>query len=173
MRHTYFAGRSRPLDPTPEPTVLRAGGEPLDIPRLMASIHGMYSTGADLLAFLRGLLHGRLFDDPATLHAMQSTWRRFGFPRDRASLRQPNWPIEYALGTMRFRVPRIFAPLHPVPAVVGHSGSTGTWLFYCADWDVLLTGSVDEISAGAVPYRVVPKILTILRAGGVTAPSPR
>jgi D-alanyl-D-alanine carboxypeptidase len=173
MRHTYFAGRSRPLDPTPEPTVLRAGGEPLDIPLLMASFHGMYSTGADLLVFLGGLLRGRLFDDPRTLAMMQGRWNRFGFPRNLAALRQPNWPIEYALGMMRFRIPRIFAPLHPVPAVVGHSGSTGTWLFYCAEWDVLLTGSVDEVAAGAIPYRVVPRMLNILRAGGVAGPLSR
>jgi hypothetical protein len=85
-------------------------------------------------------------------------------PLDRAALRAPGWPIEYGLGIMRFRLPRVLTPLHPLPAVIGHTGSTGCWLFYCPQWDLYLVGSVDEVTAGAVPYRIVPKMLEIWRA---------
>lgn len=60
---------------------------------------------------------------------------------------------------MRYRLPRIFTRLRQLPAVIGHSGSTGTWLFFCPEWDLLLAGTVDEVTAGAVPYRVMPEIL--------------
>ena len=93
---------------------------------------------------------------------MQQCWNRFGLPTDRASLRSPGWPIEYGLGMMRFRLPRMLTPWRPVPSVVGHTGSTGCWLFYCEELDVFLCGSVDEVTAGAVPYRVVPEILRLL-----------
>jgi D-alanyl-D-alanine carboxypeptidase len=174
LRHTYFAGHSQPLDPTPEPTVLRFEGSPLHIPLMMRSLRGMYSTAEDTLVFLRSFVRGEVFRDPATLASMQQRWNRFSFPLDRAALRSPGWPIEYGLGIMRFRLPRVFTPLHPMPSVLGHTGSTGCWLFYCPQLDMLLSGSVDEVTAGAVPYRVVPKILQVLRSssrgtGGVSA----
>jgi CubicO group peptidase (beta-lactamase class C family) len=163
LRHTYFAGRSQPLDPTPEPMILRANGRPLSIPLLLRSIWGLYSTADDVLTFLRRFVRNEIFSNPTTLGRMQARWHRFGFPHDRAALRAPSWPIEYALGLMRFRLPRILTPLRPLPFVVGHTGSTGCWLFYCPEWDLFLAGSVEEVTAGAVPYRIVPKILRILR----------
>jgi D-alanyl-D-alanine carboxypeptidase len=168
LRHTWIAGHSRPLDPTPEPSVLHWEGRPLPIPLLIRSFRGIYSTAGDTLAFLRRLVRGEVFENPATLASMQQRWNRFGFPLDRAALRAPGWPIEYALGMMRFRLPRIFHPLHPMPAVVGHTGSTGCWLFYCPQRELLLAGSVDEATAGAVPYRIVPRILRILRTSSRT-----
>jgi CubicO group peptidase (beta-lactamase class C family) len=163
LRHTYFAGQSGPLDPTPAAVPLRHRGEPLHIPMLMKSFDGIYSTSRDALAFLRRLRSGEVFDDPATLDAMQSRWNRFGLPLDRAALRSPGWPIEYGLGMMRFRLPRLFTLPHVLPAVVGHTGSTGCWLFHCPEWDLFLSGSVDEVTAGAVPYRLVPRILGMMR----------
>ncbi|UCF77987.1 MAG: beta-lactamase family protein [Candidatus Eiseniibacteriota bacterium] len=164
LRHIYFAGLSRPMDPTPEPMILRAKGRPLHIPLLMRSVRGMYSTAADALSFMRQFVRNEVFQKPGTLASMQEHWHRFGFPLDRAALRSPGWPIEYGLGIMRFRLPRVFTPMHSLPAVLGHTGSTGCWLFYCPQWDMLLAGSVDEVTAGAVPYRIVPKILDILRS---------
>ena len=68
-------------------------------------------------------------------------------------------PIEYGLGIMRFRLPRLFTGMRRMPAVIGHTGSTGAWLFYCEELDLLLAGTVDQATAGAIPYRVVPKLL--------------
>jgi CubicO group peptidase (beta-lactamase class C family) len=164
LRHTYFVGQSRPVDPTPEPPALRVDGRPLEVPLLLRSVRGIYSTTGDLLAFLRGLVHGRVFDRATTPASMQERWNRFALPLDRAALRAPGWPIEYGLGIMRFRLPRVLMPWHPLPAVIGHTGSTGCWLFYCPQWDLYLVGSVDEVTAGAVPYRIVPKMLEIWRA---------
>jgi len=114
------------------------------------------------VAFLRALIRGQVFEEPATLRLMQQRWNRFGFPLDRAALRAPGWPIEYALGMMRFRLPRAFTPLRPMPAVFGHTGSTGAWLLHCPELDVLLSGTVDQATAGGVPFRVVPEILRIV-----------
>jgi len=164
LRHTYFPGLSQPLDPTPEPMILRAKGRPLHIPLLMRSVRGIYSTAADTLTFLRKFVRNEIFQDPETLASMQKNWNRFGLPLDRAALRSPGWPVEYGLGIMRFRLPRVFTPIHSMPSVIGHTGSTGCWLFYCPRWDILLSGSVDEVTAGAVSYRVIPKILKVLRS---------
>jgi len=164
LRHTYFPGYSQPMDPTPKPMILRANGRPLHIPLFIRSVRGMYSTIADTLTFLRKLMRNEVFQKPGTLASMQKHWHRFGFPLDRAALRSPSWPVEYGLGIMRFRLPRFFTLMRPLPPVLGHTGSTGCWLFYCPKWDMLLAGSVDEVTAGAVPYRIIPKILNILRS---------
>ncbi len=161
LRHTYLPGHS-PLDPAPAPATLWFGDEPLDIPLALASFGDLYCTIQDTLSFLRALLSGEVFDDPATFDLMQSQWNRFGLPRDQAALRSPGWPIEYGLGLMRFRLPRILTPRYTPPAVIGHSGSTGTWLFYCPQLDLLLSGAVDQGTAGAVPYRLIPQMLRVL-----------
>ena len=163
LRHTYFPGLSQPLDPTPAPMNLRADGKPISLPLMMSSIRGIYSTAADTITFMRRLMCNEVYQNQKTLTSMQNNWYGFGLPLDRAALRSPGWPIEYGLGIMRFCMPRIFTPTAPMPSVLGHTGSTGCWLFYCPEWDIFLSGSIDEITAGAVPYRIVPRMLSILR----------
>jgi D-alanyl-D-alanine carboxypeptidase len=166
LHQTCFAGHGQAPCAASAPMMLRLRGEPLRIPLLMQSVKGIYSTAAEMMRFLRQLMNGSLFRLPETLAVMTSSWHRFGFPLDRAALRSPNWPIEYGIGMMRLQIPRLFTPLAPVPAVMGHTGSTGCWLFYCPELDVLLAGSVEEVSAGAVPFRITPRILSILRESG-------
>jgi len=162
LNHTYFPGASQPLDPTPVPVPLRADGQGVEIPGLLTSFRGIYSTADDTIAFLRSLTRGEVFQSPETFAQMQSRWNQFGFPLDRAALRSPGWPIEYGLGLMRFQLSRIFTSLKRLPAVIGHTGSTGCWLFWCPELDLYFSGSVDEASAGAVPYRLMPKLLKVL-----------
>lgn len=57
----------------------------------------------------------------------------------------------------------VFTPLAPMPSVLGHTGSTDCWLFFCPELHVLLAGSVNETTAGSVPFRTVPRILVVLR----------
>lgn len=162
LRRTFLPGLSEPADPVDQVAALSAGGRPLAIPKLLASFRGICSTVPDMLVLLGAIVRGDVFAGPATFEAMQRHWHRFGLPTDPAAWRAPSWPIEYGLGLMRFRLPRVLTPFSPVPAVVGHSGSTGTWLFYCPRWDLLLTGAVNEVTAVAVPYRVMPRILKIV-----------
>ena len=35
-------------------------------------------------------------------------------------------------------------------------------LFYCPELDMLLSGSVEDVAAGPVPFRIVPKVLDIV-----------
>lgn len=158
LRRTYFPGRSQPLEPTPPQATLWLDDQPLNLPLAMGSSGDLSSTADDTLAFLRALIRGEVFDNPATLSLMQQRWNRFSFSLDLAP-RSPGWPIEYGLGMMRFRLPRVFTPVRPMPAVVGHTGSTGSWLFHCPQLDLFLCGTVDQVTAGAVPYRFVPRLL--------------
>jgi CubicO group peptidase (beta-lactamase class C family) len=162
LNHTCFPGVSQPLQATPAPVPLRTDGRVVQIPELIKSFRGIYSTAGDTIAFLHKLTHGEVFQNPEIFAQMHSRWNRFGFPVDRAALRSPGWPIEYGLGLMRFQLPGIFTSLKRLPAVIGHTGSTGCWLFWCPELDMYFSGSVDEASAGAVPYRLIPQMLKVL-----------
>ncbi|MDO8944473.1 MAG: serine hydrolase domain-containing protein [Desulfobacterales bacterium] len=160
MSHTYFLGVSEPLASTPKPATLWAGDQAIDLPQVLVSLRSIYSTVDDQIASLRALLGGELFDQPDTVGLMQRHWKRFGLPLDMAALRAPSSPIEYGSGMMRFALPRLYTPFRPIPPVVGHTGSTGSWLFFCPHYELLFSGTVDEASAGAVPFRVVvPRVL--------------
>lgn len=152
LRHTWIPGRSQPLEPTPEPAGLWSKGRPLDIPLAMGASMDLTSTADDTLRFHRALARGEAFDDPATYRLMHERWNRIFYP------------MRYGLGTMRYDIPRLFGPGRRHVTLIGHSGSTGSWLFHCPELDVHLTGTVDEVSARTVPFRFFPKVLRALHA---------
>jgi D-alanyl-D-alanine carboxypeptidase len=146
------------------------GDRAFDLPLTMSSIGpegGLVATADDTLAFLRALTRGEAFDDPATWALMGSRWNRLHFSLNPADLRVPRWPIQYGLGLMRFRMPRPLTGLWSMPAVVGHSGASGSWAFHCPERDVLLVGTVDQANAAGLPYPLVARLLRLLdRADG-------
>ena len=44
-------------------------------------------------------------------------------------------------------------------AVTRHTGSSGSWLFWSPEHDLYLAGTVDQTTAAAVPYRLLPKVV--------------
>ena len=164
---TWVPGHPRPGIPETPVASLWAGDQRVEFPRFFRSIADLNATAGDLLRFLMALEQGGLFRDPGSWRRMQARWNRFSQPTDRAALRQPSWPIEYGLGIMRFQLPRFLTPLRPVPTVVGHTGSTGTWLFHCPALDLYLVGGLSQITAGPLPFRFVPKVLRAAEESGI------
>lgn len=160
-------------DPKPERTAGAAApfaaGRPLALPRALAALRSVYATLDDQLALVRAFVDGRPFADPGTFARMAQGFRRFGPPRDAAALRQPSWPIEYAHGVMRFRTPAWLPPFRRRPTVLGHTGSTGSWAFHCPELDLDLVGSVDEVSAGPLPFRALASWFDALAPLGAPA----
>jgi D-alanyl-D-alanine carboxypeptidase len=147
MSHTYLPGRSQPLDPAPLPALVYDRDRPLDVPKTWVSCMDLVSTVEDTERFLRALIHGQLFVDPATYRSMHERWNRIGFP------------LRYGLGTMRFPINRLAGPGRRPATLLGHSGATGSWLFHCPELDVILTGTVDQIRGRATPYRLMARLL--------------
>jgi CubicO group peptidase (beta-lactamase class C family) len=171
LRHTWAPG-GQPIEITLEPAALWAAADRLETPRMLESFGDLFSTVADQIAFLRAVMCGTAFGDPTTAKRMSERWHAFGF--DPTTPRLPGWPIEYGLGMMRFALPRWYAPFMPVPPVVGHTGSTGCWLFYCPEFDVYTCGGVDQVTAGAVPFRAMPRVLRAVSRRQLPRPaSPR
>lgn len=162
LEQTYFPGLSQPLVPVMDPIPLRVEGNIIEIPELMKSFRGMAGTIDDVIRFAMALTQNRIFQNPDTLKLVMNTQYGFGLPKDKPSLRAPGWPICYGMGMMKFQLPRIFTGLKVMPTLYGHTGSTGCWVFWSPDLDLYIAGSCDEATAGALPYRLVPKILQIL-----------
>ena len=145
--HAPRSGRS------PEPdariwskdTVLRPDGAL----RHQVADGGIVSTLDDQLRFLTALVSGGVFQDPATWPRMQRRFNRVFFP------------VEYGLGVMRYAPPRWMSPTFAVPPVVGHTGSTATWLFHCPDLGVVLAGTFD-VASPPVPFRFLPRVLRLV-----------
>lgn len=153
------------LPETPGPTAapISHRGRVLDLPLTLIASRDLIATPADALAFLRALIQGTVFHNAGTSTLMfGGPWRRFGFPLDMAALRSPSWPIEYGLGIMRFQLPRWLTPFAPVPTLLGHTGSTGSWLFCCPSLALLFAGTVNDVTAGAVPFQFMPRLLRAL-----------
>jgi D-alanyl-D-alanine carboxypeptidase len=148
LRQTWLPGKSQPLDPAPKFTDVWSKGKPLEIPQAMGSFNDLYSTADDTLTFLAALMAGDLFDEPRTYRLMEERRNRVIWPS-----------IYYGLGMMHFKIGRLNAPGRQPLTLVGHTGSTGSWLFHCPELDVLTTGTVDEAKARAFPFRFMPKLL--------------
>ncbi len=146
--------------------VMWSGDDVLDVPRAMACMGpegGLVGTAAAAIRFLRALVAGEPFRFGSTFGHMQARWNRFGLPRDRTAIMAPSWPIEYGLGIKRFRLPRPLNAGRRTLTLIGHTGASGSWLFWSPEDDLYLAGTVDQTAAAAVPYRFVPKVVTRLR----------
>lgn len=166
LNDTWFAGHPRSAQHH-APAALWSGDTILDTPMAMASIApegGLIGTAADAITFLRDLLAGTPFQRVDTLDHMLARWNRFGLPRDRSAIMAPGWPVEYGLGIKRFQLPRLLNGGRRSPTLIGHTGASGSWLFWCPEHDLYLAGTVDQTSAAPVPYRLLPRIVPQLAA---------
>lgn len=156
LRRTWVPG-DRPIAQVPTPAAFWVGDEVGDRPRCLSSLSDLYSTADDSLAFLRAVISGHVFDDPATASLMQGGWNTFGFSLS-PTPRSPTWPIEYALGIMRLRMPRFLRPFFRTAEIIGHTGVSGSWLFHSPEHDLFMAGTVDQTAAAPLPFRFVPKV---------------
>lgn len=123
---------------------------PQGVLRLQGPDGGIVSTLADQIRFLQALVRGQVFDDPGTWQRMQRRFTRVFFP------------IDYGLGLMRYAPPRWMSPLYAIPPIVGHAGSTATWLFHCPQLDVVTAGTFD-VAQPPLPFRFLPRVLRIVQ----------
>lgn len=150
LRHTWLPDRTEPFEPSLQPTLIYRKDTPLHLPKMITSCNDLISTTSDLLTFQQHLLAGRLFDNPATADVLIERRNRLR-----------NAPVlGYGLGTMYFNVGRLAAPGRQPVTLVGHSGATGTWLFFCPELDVHVAGTIDQAKGQSAPFRIMAKMLS-------------
>jgi D-alanyl-D-alanine carboxypeptidase len=168
LHEVYEAFFFRPLDLTntylfghpwrvlsSEPAAFFYQERALRLPLAMQSVSaqgGIVSTVADSLRFLRALTQGELFRRPATFQAMQQ-WNKIFFP------------FQYGYGLMRFKLPRLLSPFAPAPELVGHSGSTGSFLYVCQELNLYLAGTINHTQRPRAPFPLMLRAIEIIRKG--------
>jgi len=119
----------------------------LQIPQAMASFGadgGMVSTTADCLRFLKAFFNGEIFS-PGWIETARD-WRRIFFP------------LQYGIGMMRFQLPRVFTLFRRVPEMIGHSGASGTVLFFSPELDLYVCAAVNQTKYRDLPYRILVEV---------------
>jgi CubicO group peptidase (beta-lactamase class C family) len=106
---------------------------------------GIVSTAKEMNQFLRSLKQGRIVS-PASLTLMHD-WHRL------------QGPLQYGYGTMSFQLPRPLGAMTGIPPLWGHSGSTGSFLYYSEDLDLYLAGSIDQTESKIAPFRLMRRAI--------------
>jgi CubicO group peptidase (beta-lactamase class C family) len=152
---TYLHGYGQPLSASQgAPATIYYGEKALYLDKAMKSFGpdgGMVSNVGDSLRFLRAIMEGDLFKGPSTLERMKN-WKRIFFP------------MQYGLGLMRFKLPRIFSPFSPTPELVGHSGVSSAFLFYNEDAQIYMAGTLNQLKNQGRPFRLMLKLIDLVKA---------
>ena len=154
LEHTWLiGGPKRGFAGFDEPADVFDGD--LDITRIRYSPSywadgGIVSTANDMIVFLRALNEGRLVRRK-TLEQMHD-WRPWRFP------------MQYGLGTMLFRLPGLAAAAVGLPPLWGHSGSTGSFLYYSPADDLYVAGTIDQTESKVTPFWLIRSALKVMRS---------
>jgi D-alanyl-D-alanine carboxypeptidase len=150
LKHTWLVGRS-------EPQVTSSVG-PADVFYNDINITkigsnganwadgGIVSTPAEMVVFLKALNEGKIVGKD-TLQLMHNWHPLRGLP------------FEYGFGTMRFVLPSFINSILKVPPVWGHSGSTGSFLYYAPDLDLYMAGTTNNVADQRAPLMLMIRVM--------------
>ena len=78
-----------------------------------------------------------------------------------------NWkkiffPLQYGLGLMQYKLPRIFSPFSETTEFIGHSGASSSFLFFSDTGQLYIVGTLNQIENQGRPFRLLHKIVSIV-----------
>lgn len=113
-----------------------------------SSSGGIISNAEDNMKFIRAFFRGELFPEE--------------YLKDLYNWNKIQWfPLEYGLGLMRCKMSRIMSPIIPAPEIIGHSGSTGTFAFYCPEKNLFITGAFNQMAKQ--PFPLIYKLINCFK----------
>jgi CubicO group peptidase (beta-lactamase class C family) len=146
LTHTYIykdTADTRPAD-------MYYGNSLLHIPLAMTSFKadgGIVSTAGESMLFLKAFFGGKLFS--TSYISTTQTWRKIFAP------------LQYGVGMMKFELPAYFTGFRKMPFLVGHSGHSGAFQWYCPEKDTYYTGTVNQIGKPSISYKLLVKLLMV------------
>jgi CubicO group peptidase (beta-lactamase class C family) len=112
---------------------------------------GIISTTEEMIIFLKALNEGRIIRK-GTLGSMHN-WNKL------------NFPIQYGYGTMYFKLPRFASWWMDLPPLWGHSGSTGSFLYYSGDLNLYIAGSINQAESESKPFfGLISKVIKAIQS---------
>jgi len=155
LRHTWLTG-------TPEPQGLappaHAFDQQLDVTKVRSEDYwadgGLVATPTDMIAFLKALKDGRIIS-ATSLRTMQTWHARDGSPTP------PIPGTKYGYGLWDLQMSGQTSVLNGVTPSWGATGSTNSFLYYSADRDLYLAGSVNSTSSSLTPFILMGAVMTL------------
>lgn len=111
---------------------------------------GIVSTAEEMIIFLKALNEGRIISRD-TLKLMHD-WHKLQFP------------LRYGYGTMYFKLPWFINMVMRIPPLWGHSGSTGSFLYYSEDLNLYMAGSINQVDSKIKPFRLMGKVMKAIQS---------
>jgi CubicO group peptidase (beta-lactamase class C family) len=153
LDHTWLVGHPRPG--VAETTPADVFHNDQDITRSRANRAywadgAVVSTAGDMIAFLRALNGGRIVSRQTL--ALMHQWQSLEFP------------LKYGYGTMYFSLPWPADKFLNYPPLWGHSGSTGSFLYYAPDLDLYMAGTIDQTEAKTKPFILMARVMKAIRS---------
>ncbi|SFC24514.1 CubicO group peptidase, beta-lactamase class C family [Alkalibacterium subtropicum] len=146
LKHTYLANTESDFIPHTYYKDQRLY-RPLFIRSCYASGGGV-TTARELMIFIKAFWKGELFDKTFFSKQAQSNPLQMSF-----------YPIHYMGGYMKITASYPFGKKY---TLVGHSGSTGAFAFYCLEKDLFIVGDVSQIASPSTGVRLAMR--TVLAA---------
>lgn len=147
MNHTYLNQRSEAGQPTKAMAEMYAGQYEISaLKSLSADWAGgaIVSTGKNLNRFQEALWSGALVSEETLQKMQQWTDETIG--------------MSYGYGLRKITFKELSADF-PNWEVIGHSGSNGTSMYYCPDFDIYLAGTLNQLEASKEAVGLIVKIL--------------
>lgn len=123
------------------------GKIPLHRPLSIASSEaegGLISNAEENMIFLKAFFSGKIF--PKEYLNDLYKWNRLQW-----------FLLEYGVGIMRLKLSRLMSPILATPEILGHSGSTGTFAFYCPSKDLYITGAFNQLKKH--PFSLIYRLI--------------
>jgi len=154
LKHTWLTGRSEPrFTPSAAPADIFHKDMIITNTRSNGAYWadgGIVSTAEECIIFLKALNEGRIIgkDKLKLMH----NWHKLHFP------------LQYGYGTMYFKLPWFINMLMKVSPLWGHSGSTGSFLYYCEDLNLYMAGSINLTESNSKPFRLMVKVMKAIKS---------
>ena len=149
MKDTYVYT----AEPDQNPAGMYFQDKKLFIPQAMKSTRadgGIVSTSYDSMTFIKNFFEGKFFP-------------KSYFDEMRTDYRGVMFPLQYGTGLMRFKLPSLMTGFRSMPELIGHSGLSGAFEYYCPAKGVYLTGTVNQISSPSTSYRMLVMTLSLIK----------
>jgi D-alanyl-D-alanine carboxypeptidase len=110
----------------------------------------MVSTAEEMIIFLKALNEGRIISRD-TLKLMHD-WHKLRFP------------LQYGYGTMYFKLPPLATLVTNMRPLWGHSGSTGSFLYYSNDLNLYMAGTIDQVQSPSKPFKLMAMVMKVIKS---------
>jgi len=112
---------------------------------------GIISTAEEMIIFLKALREGKIISEETL--ALMHNWHNLSFP------------MQYGYGTMYFNLPPSMGQVTGLAPLWGHSGSTGSFLYYSEDLDIYIAGSLNNADSDTKPFfTIISDVMKLFNA---------